>query len=330
MGGDEGPAVVVPAAVSFLQRHDDCSVVLVGDESRLVAGLQKTSYPQERLVIHPATEVVEMDEHPAKALRGKKDSSMRVAVNLVHQGEAAACVSAGNTGALMAISRFVLKTLPGIDRPAIVRSLPSMKGSTIVLDLGANPECIPDFLLQFAIMGSVLAESVGGIPNPSVGLLNIGTEETKGNALVQQAAALIRASGVNFCGYVEGNDIYEGTADVVICDGFTGNVALKTSEGLARMISKVIRDQFTRSLYSKFAGLIARRVLQAVAAQLDHRSYNGASLLGLSGVVIKSHGGSDAYGFECALAEARIEGLIGVPELIRQKVALLLPGSQAE
>lgn len=329
MGGDTGPQVVVPACISFLAKHPECRLILVGDETAIETELKKSVYPADRLSMRVATQVVEMDEHPAKALRGKKDSSMRIAVNLVQQEEAVACVSAGNTGALMAISRFVLKTLPGVDRPAIVRSLPTMRGSTLALDLGANPECIPDFLLQFAIMGSVLAKSVGGVANPSVGLLNIGTEETKGNALVQKAAELIQASGVNFYGYVEGNDIYEGTVDVVVCDGFTGNVALKTSEGLVRMVISVLKDQYTATLFSKFAALMSRNVLKRFRAKLDTRSYNGASLLGLNGVVIKSHGGSDVFGFECALEQALKEGKNGVPDLIRQQVLTMLPDPQS-
>lgn len=329
MGGDTGPQVVVPACISFLAKHPECRLILVGDETAIETELKKSIYPADRLSMRVATQVVEMDEHPAKALRGKKDSSMRIAVNLVQQEEAVACVSAGNTGALMAISRFVLKTLPGVDRPAIVRSLPTMRGSTLALDLGANPECIPDFLLQFAIMGSVLAKSVGGVANPSVGLLNIGTEETKGNALVQKAAELIKASGVNFYGYVEGNDIYEGTVDVVVCDGFTGNVALKTSEGLVRMVISVLKDQYTATLFSKFAALMSRNVLKRFRAKLDTRSYNGASLLGLNGVVIKSHGGSDVFGFECALEQALKEGKNGVPDLIRQQVLTMLPDPQS-
>ena len=330
MGGDGGVAVTVPATVSFLNHQSDCRAVLVGDEAAISARLADQPYPTDRLTVQPAAEQVTMDEHPAKALRNKKNSSMRIAINLVQQGEADACVSAGNTGALMAISRFVLKTLSGIDRPAIVRSLPTLKGTTLVLDLGANPECIPDFLLQFSIMGSVLAKAVGGRENPRVGLLNIGTEESKGNALVQQAAEMIQSiDGINFHGFVEGNDIYEGTVDVVVCDGFTGNVALKTSEGLARMVSVVIREEFSRSSMTKLAALVSRSVLQSVSARLDSRSYNGASLLGLNGVVIKSHGGCDEYGFECALEEARVEGMNQVPDLIRKEVVTLLPGSQA-
>jgi len=257
-------------------------------------------------------------------MRTKKDSSMRIALDLVKAGEAHACVSAGNTGALMAIARFVLKMLPGIERPAIVQALPSMTGSTVMLDLGANSECRPEHLVQFAVMGSVLAEAVGGVDNPTVALLNIGSEEMKGNELVQLAAEELRACDINYYGYVEGNDIYEGTVDVVVCDGFVGNVALKTSEGIARMISHFMREEFTRSMGSKLAAVVAKGVLKKISDRIDHRRYNGASFLGLRGTVIKSHGSADSIAFGFALEAALSVSSRNVPELIGERVLQLL------
>jgi glycerol-3-phosphate acyltransferase PlsX len=255
-----------------------------------------------RIRIQEATEVVEMDEPVAQALRGKRDSSMRVAIDLVRRGEADACVSAGNTGALMAISRSVLKMIDGIDRPAIAASLPTRTGGqTMVLDLGANVDCDPGHLLQFAVMGCALVSALGGSERPRVGLLNIGEEVIKGNEVVKQAGELLRTSGLNFIGNVEGNDLFAGTADVVVCDGFVGNVALKTSEGLAQMLSGFIREEFTRGPLAKAIAMLAYPVLKRFKQRIDHRRYNGASLIGLRGIVIKSHGSSDAYGFEQAL-----------------------------
>jgi glycerol-3-phosphate acyltransferase PlsX len=255
-----------------------------------------------RFRIQEATEVVEMDEPVAQALRGKRDSSMRVAIDLVRRGEADACVSAGNTGALMAISRSVLKMIDGIDRPAIAASLPTRTGGqTMVLDLGANVDCDPGHLLQFAVMGCALVSALGGTERPRVGLLNIGEEVIKGNEVVKQAGELLRTSGLNFIGNVEGNDLFAGTADVVVCDGFVGNVALKTSEGLAQMLSGFIREEFTRGPLAKVIAMLAYPVLKRFKQRIDHRRYNGASLIGLRGIVIKSHGSSDAYGFEQAL-----------------------------
>lgn len=264
-----------------------------------------------------------MDEAPAAALRTKKDSSMRVAANLVEEGAAAACVSAGNTGALMAISRFVLKMLAGIDRPAIAAILPTLKGHTYVLDLGANVDCSPEHLLQFGIMCSELVRSVEGKERPSVGLLNIGAEDIKGNELVKGAAELMRASGLNFHGYVEGDDIYKGTTDIVVCDGFVGNVALKTSEGLAQMLATYLREEFNRSWLSRLAGVVALPVINAFKRRVDHRRYNGATLLGLRGIVIKSHGSADVFGFEHAIGRAVAEARGGVLAHIAERMAAM-------
>jgi glycerol-3-phosphate acyltransferase PlsX len=276
--------------------------------------------------VHHAGEVVAMDEPPAQALRSKKDSSMRVAVDLVKSGEAHACVSAGNTGALMAISRFVLKTLPGIDRPAIATVLPNMRGMhTYVLDLGANVDCTAEHLLQFGIMGAMLVAAVEHKDRPTVGLLNIGVEDIKGNEAVKQAAQLLRESGLNFAGNVEGNDIYKGTIDVVVCDGFVGNVALKSSEGVAEMMAVTMREEFSRSLLTRLAALIAMPVLRAFRDRLDPRRYNGASLLGLRGIVIKSHGSADAFAFGQALERAVDEVRNNVPQRIEARMSQLHP-----
>lgn len=324
MGGDHGPSVVVPAAVNFLRQHPDVRLILVGDEAA-VRGLLPADSASLALDVHHASQVVDMDEAPAKALRSKKDSSMRVAINLVADGGAQACVSAGNTGALMATARFVLHMLPGIERPAIVRALPTLRGETHVLDLGANTECSAEQLCEFAVMGAVLVEAIGKRQNPTVGLLNIGSEATKGTDTVQRAADLIRASGLNFHGYVEGDDIYSGTTDVVVCDGFVGNVALKTSEGLARMITQVLREEFSRSVLRKLGALASAPALRALRQRLDPRAYNGASLLGLPAPVIKSHGGADAVGFAQAIAEAASQAQAQVPQRIAERLPDFLP-----
>lgn len=305
MGGDHGPSVTVPAALHFMRVDRDTRIVLVGRaeaiEPHLGTALAEFG---ERLRIQRASEVVGMDEAPALAMRSKKDSSMRVAVDLVKSGEAQAAVSAGNTGALMAISRFVLKTLPGIDRPAICSTLPTLRGQTHVLDLGANVDCTPEHLLQFGIMGAMLVAAVEHNERPSVGLLNIGEEEIKGNETVKQAGELLRKSGLNFYGNVEGNDIYKGTVDVVVCDGFVGNVALKTSEGLAQMMATFLREQFSRNWLTKLAAVFAMSALKGFKHKLDSRRYNGAALLGLRGVVVKSHGAADSFAFEQAIWRA--------------------------
>ena len=308
MGGDHGPHVTVPAALNFLKSNSDVDIVLVGLRDAIEAELKaRGAKPGPRLRVHHASEVVLMDESPALALRNKKDSSIRVAVDLVKNGEAQACVSAGNTGALMAVSRFVLKMLPGIDRPAIIAALPSVRGTTYVLDLGANVDCGAEHLLQFAIMGATLVAAVEHKDRPSVGLLNIGIEDIKGNETVKRAAELLRASGLNFHGNVEGDDIYKGTTDVVVCDGFVGNVMLKASEGMVQMVRSFIRQEFMRSVLARLAGVIVMPVLYAFRKRLDPRRFNGATLLGLRGIVVKSHGSADAFGFERAIERAMEE-----------------------
>jgi len=322
MGGDHGAHVTVPAALDVARGDPEVSIILVGLRDNIERELQRLGAAADgRISVRHASEVVEMDEAPAAAMRAKKDSSMRVAVNLVEQGEAAACVSAGNTGALMAISRFVLGMLPGIDRPAIATVLPSLKGRTYILDLGANVNCTPEHLLQFGIMCSELVSSVEGKQRPTVGLLNIGAEDTKGNDQVKGAAELMRASDLNFYGYVEGDDIYKGTTDIVVCDGFVGNVALKTSEGLAQMLSTFLREEFRRTLWSTIAGLLALPVINAFKGRMDHRRYNGASLLGLRGVVVKSHGSADAFAFGFAIRRAIEEARTGVLGHISKRMA---------
>ncbi|MGC1517229.1 MAG: phosphate acyltransferase PlsX [Azonexus sp.] len=303
MGGDHGPSVTVPAALRFLDDHPAASLILVGREEALQPLLSNRSGNSRLRVVH-ATEIVEMDESPALALRNKKDSSMRVAINLVKNGEADACVSAGNTGALMAISRFVLKMLPGIERPAICAPLPTAKGHTHMLDLGANVDCAPEHLLQFGIMGAMLVSAMEHTDRPTVGILNIGEEEIKGNETVKAAADLLRASDLNFIGNVEGDGIYKGDADVVVCDGFVGNVALKTSEGLAQMLGSSLRSEFKRNWLTKIAALIAISVLNNFKERFDHRRYNGAILLGLKGISVKSHGSADAFSFGFAIGRA--------------------------
>src|ERR1700675_3374966 len=322
MGGDHGPPVIVVASIQFLEETPDASVILVGREGDIRKALSSVrSTAADRVFVRAATEVVEMHEGPASALRGKKDSSMRVAVNLVKDGSAQACVSAGNTGALMAISRFVLKTLPGIDRPAIASQLPTRKGATTALDLGANVNCTAEQLVQFAVMGSALVAAVDGIERPTVGLLNIGEEDIKGNDVVKETAELLKTSGLNFYGNVEGDDLYKGTTHVVVCDGFVGNVALKTSEGLAKMLADFLREEFTRNLFRKTLALFALPTLNAFRRRVDPRRYNGATLIGLKGVVVKSHGHADALAFRYALKKAHAEAAQGVLERITRRLA---------
>lgn len=317
MGGDHGVSVVVPAAVQALKHYSDLHLVLVGDEAAIRAGLaEQQGYDESRLSVHHTTQVVAMDEVPALALKKKKDSSMRVAIDLVKAGEVAACVSAGNTGALMATAKFVLKTLPGIDRPAIMTAIPSMTGHTHVLDLGANIDCSAEQLCQFGIMGSAAVEAVEDHAGPRIGLLNVGAEAIKGSVVVKEAAKLLEDSAVNYVGFVEGDDIYTSDVDVVVCDGFMGNVALKTSEGLAKMISARLKENFTRSLLTKLSGLIAFPVLKSFRRSIDPRRYNGASLLGLNGIVVKSHGGADALAYENAIKIARLEAQKNIPQRI--------------
>jgi glycerol-3-phosphate acyltransferase PlsX len=321
MGGDVGCAVVVPAAVHALTAHADLCIILVGDQASIQAELKRqTAVPADRLKIHHASQIVTMDESPSNALRNKKDSSMRVALNLVREGIADACVSAGNTGALMATSRFVLKMLPGIDRPAICTRLPTQRTHTWMLDLGANVNCEAEHLFQFAIMGSVLAQSVDGTARPAIGVLNIGEEEIKGNEQVKAAAKLIAESHLNYAGFAEGDDIYKGQFDVIVCDGFVGNISLKTSEGVAKMIATFIREEFSRNLFTRMAALVAMPVLKAFRRRIDPRLYNGASLLGLGGIVIKSHGSADALAFGNAIKVAVLEVREGVPDRIRAQL----------
>jgi glycerol-3-phosphate acyltransferase PlsX len=273
--------------------------------------------------VHSASEIVAMDESPATALRTKKDSSMRVAIDLVKRGEAGACVSAGNTGALMATARFVLKTLPGIDRPAIITAWPTMRGHVHVLDLGANVDSTPEQLFQFGVMGSLLVEALENKPRPKVCLLNIGVEDIKGNETVKRAAELFRGSDLNYGGYVEGDEIFTGDADVVVCDGFVGNVTMKASEGLARMISQLMKESFLRNPLTRLSGLIALPVIRAFRRKVDPRRYNGASLVGLNGIVIKSHGSADVLSYACAIRVAIAEVRNQVPKLIGARLATL-------
>lgn len=325
MGGDFGLPVTIPAAIEFARKFPDSRLLLVGLPDAIEAALaEHKDVPRERLEIVPATEVVSMDDPVEVALRRKKDSSMRLAAQAVKDGRADACVSAGNTGAWMAISRYVLKTLDGIDRPAIATSIPNQTGrATTVLDLGANVDCTAEHLLQFAIMGAALTQAVDHRDNPSVGLLNIGEEVIKGNEVVKEAAELLRRSPLNFQGNVEGNDIFKGTVDVVVCDGFVGNVVLKSVEGLAKMLSSVIREEFKRNLVTLLAGAIARPVLNRLRNRVDNRRYNGAALLGLRGVVIKSHGSADVYAYGFALQRAREAVVSKLQERTAQAVALI-------
>jgi glycerol-3-phosphate acyltransferase PlsX len=330
MSGDHGPSVTVPASLRALEKYPELKLILVGDQQILGDELARHGgRTGERLELQHASQVVGMDEAPSSALRGKKDSSMRIAINLVKEGGAQACVSAGNTGALMATARFVLKTLPGIDRPAILTALPTIRGQSYVLDLGANIDSRAENLYEFAVMGSVLAQTVGNIDAPSVGLLNIGEEEIKGNEQVKEASRMLQRSGLNYVGFVEGDDIYKGTVDVVVCDGFIGNVALKASEGVAKMISHYMRQEFKRNLLTRLAGLVALPVLKAFRARIDPRSYNGASLVGLRGIVIKSHGSADVFAFTRAIHEAVVETRKNVPERIREQLTTLLEERRA-
>ena len=325
MGGDHGASVTVPAALAILSKQPELKLILVGVRERLLHELtQSNGRESDRLVIHHASEVVDMGEPPASALRSKKDSSLRVVIDLVKSGEAQAAVSAGNTGALMATARFVLKTLPGIARPAIIATLPTIHGHVHVLDLGANVDCTPEHLLQFAVMGSILVSAVEGKSNPSVGLLNIGEEDIKGSDTVKKAAELLRASNVNYCGYIEGDKIYMGNVDVVVCDGFVGNVALKVSEGLAQMIAHFMHQEFRRNLFTRFAGLVSWPVINAFRRRVDHRRYNGATFLGLNGTVVKSHGNADVLAFGHAILEAMTEVEKQVPQRIGREVGSML------
>jgi len=327
MGGDYGPDVTIPASLDCLKNNPDLKLILVGDQSVIKQLLPKQldAY-QDRLTIHHASQCVEMDESPSKALKNKKDSSMRVAINLVRDGQADACVSAGNTGALMATARFVLKMIPGIDRPAIISTLPSIYGHTHVLDLGANVDCTAEHLFQFAIMGNELVKAVEGLDNPKVGLLNIGEEDTKGNEQVKAAAKLLENSLLNYIGYVEGNSLNAGQikVDLIVTDGFVGNVALKSIEGAAKMIGTALKEAFGKNILTKIVGLIAYPVLKSFKQRIDPRLYNGASFLGLRGLVIKSHGGADVLAFKTAIKLAEVEVKKDVIKKISEQVEKIL------
>lgn len=331
MGGDFGPSVTIPASLVFLAAHPEAGLVVVGQSSILATHpdyAQLQAHPRCQMV--EASEVVTMDDPIEIALRRKKNSSMRVAVNQVKEGIAQAAVSAGNTGALMAIARYVLKTMDGIDRPAIAMQLPNAAGgATTVLDLGANVDCTADHLLQFAVMGSALVAAISGTPSPSVGLLNIGEEAIKGSEVIKKAGDLLRSASnsgdLNFYGNVEGNDIFRGTTQIVVCDGFVGNVALKASEGLASMIGSFLKAEFSRSIFTKLAAIVAYPVITAFKSRMDHRHYNGAALLGLQGLVFKSHGSADSFAFERALSRAYDAARNNLLERVRERMAHAAP-----
>jgi glycerol-3-phosphate acyltransferase PlsX len=330
MGGDFGPPITVPAAIDALRKYPSLRVVLVGDAAILEQALQSCQYDSARLTIQHASQTVAMDEPPSQALRSKKDSSMRVAINLVKEGRANACVSAGNTGALMATARFVLKTLPGIDRPAIVSAFPTYFADRVVrvLDLGANVDSSAENLMQFAVMGSVLASTAGQIKNPKVCLLNIGEEEIKGNEQVKQTAQLLMNSKiVNYAGYIEGDRMFQGDADVVVCDGFIGNIALKSTEGVTVLIKQLMRDAFNRTWLTKLLGLMVKPIMKSFANRVDPSYYNGATLIGLQGTVIKSHGSASVFAFTNAIKEAMLGAEANIPEIIRHEVESLLKPS---
>ncbi len=316
MSGDLGAEVVVRAAAATLEKYANIELQLVGDHSELRNLVERIIGENSRLHIVHASEVVGMSEPPAESLRKKKDSSMRVAINLVKDGRADACVSSGNTGALMATSKFVLKTLPGIDRPAFITELPAMSGSVHMLDLGANTEASADQLFQYAMMGSIVTSDIVGIGRPRVALLNIGAEDIKGNNTVREAAALLNASTINYVGFVEGHDLFSGKADVVVTDGFTGNVALKTIEGAVGLVQFFLKRAFTRNWFAKLQALLARRVLKSLATEMDSRNYNGATLVGLNGIVVKSHGSADSFAFQHAIDTAIVEVRNQLPQQI--------------
>ena len=331
MGGDHGPTEIIPSALHVLSKYDNLHLVLVGQEEILLKVLvENNAVPNEQISIRHASETVEMHELPSRALRKKKDSSIRVAINMVHEGEAQACVSAGNTGALMAISRFVLKMLPGIDRPAICSTMPALEGHTHLLDLGANVDSSSEQLLQFAVMGSELASAAENLDNPTVALLNIGSEEMKGNDRVKLASTLLTDSHLNYVGFAEGTDIYSGKFDVIVCDGFVGNIALKASEGVATLMSQYAKNAFQKSFYGRLAALVTMPVLRDIRRKLDPRRYNGASLLGLRGIVVKSHGSADKLSFAHAIEEAIVEVEKNVPERISARLEKLLAESELD
>lgn len=323
MGGDFGPRVTIPATLVILKNSPQLSVIFVGQESQIQPHLKNLSTDiSTRISIVHTDEMVTMDDKIAVALRNKRQSSMRLAINLVHEKKAQACVSAGNTGALMAISRFVLKTHANIDRPAIMSALPTQKGHCHMLDLGANVESEAHHLVQFAHMGSIVAQALEGVERPRVALLNIGEEEIKGNDLIKQAHQLLKASSLNYIGYVEGDGIFKGEADVVVCDGFVGNIALKTTEGVAKMMASFIKEEIQRNWLTKITGVIAYPIWKGLKKRMDPGSYNGASLVGLTGIVVKSHGSADIASFAQAIRVAMKETEQDVPSLIAAKMTI--------
>jgi len=325
VSGDHGLSEIIPAAILTLNKHPDLKLTLVGDENLIRSALRENNYSENnKLHVKHASEVVEMYEQPAMALRNKKDSSMRVTINLVKNGEADACVSAGNTGALMATARFVLKMLPGIGRPAICTVMPGINGYTRILDLGANLNPSSKELFQYAVMGAEITRAVEDIDEPRVALLNVGSEEIKGNNRVKQAANLLANSHLDYVGFVEGNDIYSGKVDVIVCDGFSGNIALKASEGVAELLIFHAKNEFQKTLYGKLVAMVSLPVLKSIRSQIDPRKYNGASLLGLRGIVVKSHGSADKISFAHAIEEAMMEIEKKVPERIISRLEEVL------
>ena len=327
MGGDHGPNVVVPAAINALHAYPELKLILVGDEFILKSLLAHENRGFERRYrIHHTTQQVAMNESPALALRNKKDSSMRVAISLVKEGQAQACVSAGNTGALVATARFVLKMLPGIDRPAIIGVLPTAKHTGVhLLDLGANIDSTPEHLYQFALMASILVTAVDNIPNPRVSLLNVGEEDIKGNELVKKTVELlINTDAINYIGFVEGDTILSGDTDIVVCDGFVGNVALKTAEGISKLMTQFTREAFEENWCTKLAAMLVMPILQRIVKRTDPERYNGATLLGLDGIVVKSHGGANVKAFTYAIEEAIVESQKNVPKLIKEHIGKIL------
>ena len=316
MSGDLGAEVVVRAAAATLEKYANIELIVVGDQDELQELVTRFVGENARLKIVHASEIVEMSEPPAEALRKKKDSSMRVAINLVKDGSAAACVSSGNTGALMATAKFVLKTLPGINRPAFITELPAKGGTLHMLDLGANTHASAEQLFQYAMMGSIVSSDIVRIDRPRIALLNIGVEDTKGHDTVREAADLLNASTLNYVGFIEGNDLFSGKADVVVTDGFTGNVALKTIEGAVGLVHYFLKRAFTRNWFAKLQAVLASHVLKGLAAEMDSRRYNGATLVGLNGIVIKSHGGADSVGFQHAIDTAIVEIRNQLPQQI--------------
>ena len=334
MGGDHGPRVTVPASLETLKKYPHLHIIFVGLEDAITPYLQKYKadlYADRWTLVH-ASEQVAMDESPSAALRNKKDSSMRIAINQVKEGKAQACVSSGNTGALMATARFVLKMIPGIDRPAITTQFPTRKGVPVrLLDLGANVDSKVEHLVQFAVMGSIMASVVDGVDKPKVALLNVGQEEIKGNEQVKQTGEILSKSElINYVGYVEGNDIFTGKVDVIVCDGFVGNIMLKSCEGMSKMISQFLRESFRHDLYSKLVGLMSKPVMTRLRKKVDPRSYNGATLIGLDGIVVKSHGSAGMVAFSVAIEEALIEAEKNVLEKIREKITVALQEYKAQ